>query len=134
MKNTLPLSADITTRDLTSFVLFMLGFIALSCVHSRDLKWFYTFKSIYVFGAMHAVLIWWMVKNGGAKWGNLNATVNGGAALSTTARAWLVLRAFNSGLGAASSLTVNQGDMTRYANKPSAAIWVSYKFDSDNQC
>ena len=123
MKNTLPLSADITTRDLVSFVLFMLGFVALSCVHSRDLKWFYTFKSIYVFGAMHAVLIWWMVKNGGAGWGNLRTSTT--STMATTTRAWLVLRAFNSGLGTASSLTVNQGDMTRYANKPSAVIWVS---------
>lgn len=123
MKNTLPLSADITTRDLVSFILFMVGFFALSCVHSRDLKWFYTFKSIFVFGAMHAVLIWWMVKNGGAGWSNLRTTST--TPLTTTTRAWLVLRAFNSGLGAASSLTVNQGDMTRYANKPSAAIWVS---------
>lgn len=36
---------------------------------------------------------------------------------------WLAAQSFNAGLGAASSLTVNQGDMTRYASKPSAAIW-----------
>lgn len=31
---------------------------------------------------------------------------------------WLVLQAFNAGLGTAASLAVNQGDMARYATRP----------------
>ena len=95
-------------------------FTAISFVHSRDLHWFYVGKSIYVFTCMHAVLIWYLVKAHGVSWTSLA----GETKVTGSAHAWLVLRAFNSGLGAASSLTVNQGDMTRYARKPKDAIWV----------
>jgi nucleobase:cation symporter-1, NCS1 family len=100
----------------------MIVFTAISFVHSRDLHWFYVFKSFFVFAAMHAVLIWYLVKANGVAMTSLA----GSEPLTGSAHAWLVMRAFNSGLGAASSLTVNQGDMTRYARKPSDAIWVSY--------
>lgn len=71
---------------------------------------------------MHAVLIWFLVKAKGVSMTSLA----GSEPLTGSAHIWLVLRAFNSGLGAASSLTVNQGDMTRYAKKPSDALWVCY--------
>ncbi len=99
----------------------MAVFTAISFVHSRDLHWFYVVKSVFVFASMHAVLIWYLVKAHGVSWTNLA----GEKKVTGSAHAWLVLRAFNSGLGAASSLTVNQGDMTRYARKPGDAIWVS---------
>lgn len=102
----------------------MMGFIALSFVHSRDLKYFYWFKSVYVFIVMHGILIWWMVKAHGVSFTTLASSTK----LSRTDHIWLVLRAFNSGLGTASSLTVNQGDMTRYATSGGAAMWVSNTF------
>jgi nucleobase:cation symporter-1, NCS1 family len=37
----------------------------------------------------------------------------------------LVLQAFNAGLGTASSLTVNQGDIARYARKPNDQLWTT---------
>lgn len=101
----------------------MLVFISLSFVHSRDLKPLYYFKSVYVSLAMHAVLIWFAVKNGGLSFSGLGSTTV--TTVSTTQRAWLCLQAFNVGLGTASSLSVNQGDMARYANKPNAQLWVS---------
>jgi NCS1 family nucleobase:cation symporter-1 len=108
-------------RLMTVFV-FMIFFVSISFVHSRDLKWFYIVKSFFVFAAMHAVFIWYMVKSNGASWTNIAAS----KPLDNSTHIWLVLRAFNTGLGAASSLTVNQGDMTRYADKPRSAIWVSH--------
>ena len=99
----------------------MIVFTAVSFVHSRDLHWFYVFKSIFVFAAMHAILIWYLVKARGVSMTKLS----GSAHVTGSAHAWLVMRAFNSGLGAASSLTVNQGDMTRYARKPGDALWTT---------
>lgn len=70
---------------------------------------------------MHAILIWYLVRAQGVSW----TTLANSQPVTGSAHVWLVLRAFNIGLGAASSLAVNQGDMTRYAKKPSDAIWVS---------
>lgn len=112
----------------------MIAFTAISFVHSRDLHWFYVAKSIFVFGAMHAVLIWYLVKAKGVSM----TTLANEEPVRGSAHAWLVMRAFNSGLGAASSLSVNQGDMTRYARKPKDAIWVglfpSYVFSHAMAC
>ncbi|WRT69063.1 uncharacterized protein IL334_006046 [Kwoniella shivajii] len=117
----LPKSASISSPDLLSFFIFMVFFTGISFVHSRDLKWFYIIKSIFVFAAMHAILIWWVVKSHGVTF----AYIAVDKPVSTTAHIWLVLRAFNTGLGTASSLTVNQGDMARYADKPGSAIWTT---------
>ncbi|KAI1365587.1 permease for cytosine/purines, uracil, thiamine, allantoin-domain-containing protein [Xylaria arbuscula] len=121
LPNTLPASAGITTKDFTSFWIFMAVFIAISFVHSRDLRWFYVGKSIFVFVAMHSILIWYLVTAGGVS----ITTLANSDPPTGSAYVWLVLRAFNSGLGNASSLTVNQGDMTRYAKKPSDALWTT---------
>ncbi|WWC60687.1 uncharacterized protein I303_103263 [Kwoniella dejecticola CBS 10117] len=117
----LPKSASISSPDLLSFFIFMFFFIGISFVHSRDLKWFYIGKSIFVFAAMHAILIWWVVKSHGVTF----AYIAVDKPISSTAHIWLVLRAFNTGLGTASSLTVNQGDMARYADKPGSALWTT---------
>jgi NCS1 family nucleobase:cation symporter-1 len=119
--NSLPVDAAITTTQLSGFIIFMLVFISLAFVHSRDLKPLYYIKSVYVSLAMHAVLIWFAVKAGGLSLSDLTAAP---PTMSTTQRAWLCLQAFNVGLGTASSLSVNQGDMARYANKPNAQLWV----------
>ena len=100
---------------------FMFIFTAVSFCHTRDLQMFYHFKAVYCFISMFAMMIWFMVKAGGVSWSTLDTNLD----QSGYTRAWLILRAFNSGVGAASSLTVNQGDMTRYANKPSSAIWTT---------
>ncbi|KAJ3570479.1 hypothetical protein NPX13_g5718 [Xylaria arbuscula] len=121
LPNTLPASAGITTKDFTSFWIFMAVFIAISFVHSRDLRWFYVGKSIFVFVAMHSILIWYLVTAGGVS----ITTLANSDPPTGSAYVWLVLRVFNSGLGNASSLTVNQGDMTRYAKKPSDALWTT---------
>lgn len=70
---------------------------------------------------MHAILIWYLVRAHGVSW----TTLANSKPITGSAHAWLVLRALNVGLGATSSLAVNQGDMTRYAKKPSDAIWLS---------
>lgn len=101
--------------------IFMAIFQGVSFVHSRDLVWLYYTKSVLVMLAMHGVLIWWMVQAGGAKLETLNSS----SQLSQTTHIWLVLQAFNTGLGTASSLSVNQGDMARYARKPGDQLWVS---------
>jgi NCS1 family nucleobase:cation symporter-1 len=62
---------------------------------------------------MHGVLIWWMIKSQGVSF----TTLASSAPLTQDKHIWLVLQAFNAGLGTASSLTVNQGDMARYARK-----------------
>ncbi|KAK4700931.1 nucleobase:cation symporter-1, NCS1 family, partial [Phenoliferia sp. Uapishka_3] len=103
-----------------SVAIFMLVFLSMSVVHARDLKWFYNIKSVLVFIGFHGVLIWWMIKAKGAQFTQFPEK-----AMSTTSKAWLVLQAFNAGLGAASSLTVNQGDMARYATKPGDAMWTT---------
>ena len=47
------------------------------------------------------------------------------AKMSTDTKAWLVLQAFNAGLGTASSVTVNQGDIARYARHPNDQLWTT---------
>ncbi|WVQ83420.1 hypothetical protein IAT38_005561 [Cryptococcus sp. DSM 104549] len=121
LPNMLPASAGITSINLASFFIFMAFFLAISFVHSRDLKWFYYIKSVAVFAAMHGLLAWWMMKSGGVSF----TTLASSKPLTKNAHIWLVLRAFNAGLGAASSLTVNQGDMARYADKPNSQLWTT---------
>lgn len=99
----------------------MFVFICLSFIHSRDLKPLYYIKSIYVSIAMHAVLIWFMVKSGGVSF----TSFGNAEPLSKDRHIWLVLQAFNAGIGTASSLAVNQGDMARYANTPNAQLWTT---------
>ncbi len=135
LPNGLPASADITSQqlagcessycrtELTSVFIFMLFFICLTFIHSRDLKYMYYFKSIFVTFTMHAVLIWWMINNKGVTFTSLARS----EPLEKQTHIWLVLQAFNAGVGTASSLAVNQGDMARYATKPSAQLWVSLR-------
>ncbi|TRM61275.1 permease [Schizophyllum amplum] len=120
LPNALPASAGITSTDMAAFWIFIMVFAGMSFIHSRDLRYFYQVKSVLVFIVMHALLIWWMVKAKG-----VNFTVFPEAHMSTDSRAWLVLQAFNAGLGTASSLTVNQGDMARYATKPNDPLWTT---------
>ncbi|GAA5920620.1 hypothetical protein JCM6882_003881 [Rhodosporidiobolus microsporus] len=120
LPNALPASAAITSTQLASFFIFMLVFQSMSLVHARDLKYFYQAKSVLVFAAMHGILIWWMMKSGGEQFTQFSSKE-----MSHDSWLWLSAQAFNAGLGAASSLTVNQGDMTRYATKPGDAIWTT---------
>ncbi|GAA6000183.1 uncharacterized protein JCM10292_004024 [Rhodotorula paludigena] len=118
LPNALPASASITSTQAASFFMFMLVQQGMTFFHARDLKYFYHVKSITVFITFHGILIWFMVKTGGARISEFVSTP-----MSHDSYLWLAARSFNAGLGAASSLTVNQGDMTRYATKPRDAIW-----------
>ncbi|KAL1716454.1 permease for cytosine/purines, uracil, thiamine, allantoin-domain-containing protein [Schizophyllum commune] len=120
LPNALPASAGITSTDMAAFWIFMLVFGSMSFIHARDLRYFYQVKSILVFIVMHALLIWWMVKARG-----VDFTVFPEAKMSTDTKAWLVLQAFNAGLGTASSVTVNQGDIARYARHPNDQLWTT---------
>ncbi|BGP14767.1 hypothetical protein JCM10213v2_002719 [Rhodosporidiobolus nylandii] len=120
LPNILAADAGITSTNLASFFIFQLVQVSMSVVHARDLKYFYQAKSVLVFIAMHAIMIWWMLKAGGAQFGQFASKE-----MSQTSYLWLAAQSFNAGLGTASSLTVNQGDMTRYADKPSSAIWTT---------
>ncbi|GAA6014119.1 hypothetical protein JCM10207_006102 [Rhodosporidiobolus poonsookiae] len=102
LPNALPASAAITSTQLASFAILMLVFISMSFIHARDLN------------------IWWMKKSGGEQFTQFKTKE-----MSHDSWLWLAARSFNAGLGAASSLTVNQGDMTRYATKPGDAIWTT---------
>lgn len=70
---------------------------------------------------MVGILIWWMVKAHGATFNAWTTPKE----LTGSAKAWLVLQTFNAGVGAASSLTVNQGDMARYATHPNDQLWTT---------
>lgn len=62
-----------------------------------------------------------MINNKGVSFTSLA----GSKPLDKQSHIWLVLQAFNAGVGTASSLSVNQGDMARYATKPNDQLWVS---------
>ncbi|GJN87599.1 hypothetical protein Rhopal_000554-T1 [Rhodotorula paludigena] len=111
-------SERLTSTQAASFFMFMLVQQGMTFFHARDLKYFYHVKSITVFITFHGILIWFMVKTRGARISEFVSTP-----MSHDSYLWLAARSFNAGLGAASSLTVNQGDMTRYATKPRDAIW-----------
>lgn len=81
----------------------------------------YIIKSYFVAAAMLGILIWWMVKAHGA---TFNAWTTP-KALTGSAKAWLVLQTFNAGVGAASSLTVNQGTIGRLSGGFGQALTAS---------
>ncbi|KIY68146.1 hypothetical protein CYLTODRAFT_453845 [Cylindrobasidium torrendii FP15055 ss-10] len=117
VENTLPVSQGITTRQLVSFIIAWFIFQCLTVIHPRDLRVFYVVKSVIVFAAMHGVLIWWMMKNHGASFPQVETS------LTTSETGWLFMSAFNAGFGTISSLTVNQADIARYAKKPDDQFW-----------
>lgn len=67
---------------------------------------------------MHAILIWWMKKNGGATF-----PFEASNQLTSSETGWYFMQAFNSGFGTLSSLTVNQADIARYARNPNDQFW-----------
>ncbi|KAG7442883.1 uncharacterized protein BT62DRAFT_996360 [Guyanagaster necrorhizus] len=118
VKNTLPESSGITTRQLGSFIIAWFVFQCLTFFHPRDLRVFYAVKSVIVFIALHAILIWWMKKNGGATF-----PLEASRRLTSSETGWYFMQAFNSGFGTLSSLTVNQADIARYARNPNDQFW-----------
>ncbi len=66
---------------------------------------------------MHAILIWWMKKNGGATF-----PFEASNQLTSSETGWYFMQAFNSGFGTLSSLTVNQADIARYARNPNDQV------------
>ncbi|KAM0752911.1 hypothetical protein T439DRAFT_354383 [Meredithblackwellia eburnea MCA 4105] len=121
LPNALPKSAGITSTKLASFFIYYAVMVPISFVHSRKLKWWYTIKAWVVLAMMHFMLIWWMVKAH-----PLNLSVWPKKAMTSRDHAWLIVQAINAGIGSASSITVNQGDMARYARKPSDQMWTTF--------
>ncbi|KAL5536558.1 hypothetical protein ACEPAF_380 [Sanghuangporus sanghuang] len=118
LPNHLPESAGISSTDLGAVFIFWFVFQCMTVIHARDMKYFYWAKAILVFICMHGVLIWWMVVANGS----LN-TSYAKKQQSASTQGWLFMQAFNTGLGVGASLTVNQGDIARYATSPRAQFW-----------
>lgn len=118
MKNHLPESAGISSRDLLAFFLFWMMELPLQAVHPTHIRHLFTLESLVCPLACLGVFAWCVNYGGGLSVGSLGETRVHGGALG-----WGMLNGINSCLGVTSALLVNQPDLTRYTKRPSDAGW-----------
>ncbi|KAG8932925.1 hypothetical protein FRC03_000061 [Tulasnella sp. 419] len=114
--NHLPESASITTSVMMCYFLYWLLQLPFLLIPVHKIRYLFWAKSILVPICWIAMMIWALVKTGGANSAIFNqpATIRGSAAV------WAWFGALNSALGNFATLAVNIPDFTRFAKSPRA--------------
>jgi NCS1 family nucleobase:cation symporter-1 len=73
MKNTLPLSAAITTNQLVGFIIYIIIFTPLMLIHPSKLHKFMWLAFWAILATIWGLFIWAMASNGGASLQSLPA-------------------------------------------------------------
>ncbi|KAF1347180.1 permease for cytosine/purines, uracil, thiamine, allantoin-domain-containing protein [Delphinella strobiligena] len=110
--NHLPKSANITTQMMTAYIIYFIIILPFHYIHPRDLRWFFTFKSILCPPAIFGMLAWaCSATNGGLH----TPIFHQGDTVTGSAYAWAFLNGPNAMLGNYGTLAVNINVFTRYA-------------------
>ncbi|KFA46180.1 hypothetical protein S40293_03751 [Stachybotrys chartarum IBT 40293] len=116
LRNTLPESAAITTKQLIGFVCYILVFTPMMFIHPSKLQPFLYCSQILVNITMASLFIWAMASNGGATF--LPPAVD----IDSSTRSFLILRAMSSVAGSWTGACIRQSDWTRMATSRRAVI------------
>jgi NCS1 family nucleobase:cation symporter-1 len=71
MKNTLPLSASITTNQLVGFIIYIIIFTPMMLIHPSKLHKYLWVAFAAVLATIVGLFIWALAANGGASLGSL---------------------------------------------------------------
>ncbi|KAJ7574880.1 cytosine-purine permease [Mycena floridula] len=116
LHNSLPLSANITSRQLISLFIFWIIQTPLSLIPISKIKWLFAFKAVLVPPTFIAIAIWGIVmSHGGGDIVQKKSMVTGNFG-------WAIVTGLNIITGFYSTLSVNVPDFSRYAKRP-ASTW-----------
>ncbi|KAF2798154.1 NCS1 nucleoside transporter [Melanomma pulvis-pyrius CBS 109.77] len=115
--NTLPLSADVTSKQLLCFFLVWLLELPFCFVHPRKIHYLFTVKGLIMPFATFGFFGWCMAHGTGLKTIDHQSAAGQKAAAATTT-GWAVMNGINVVMGTLSPMLVNQPDLARYCKKP----------------
>lgn len=121
LKNTLPDSVHMTTRDLIGFVCFQIISIPLLFIRPERFNKAMIAATVVTFFAMLGMTVWAVHINGGN--GPLMHTSN---AMSSSTRGWAWVYGICSWYGSLSSGVANQSDFTRFSQRPWDSFWGTW--------
>ncbi|PSN69372.1 NCS1 nucleoside transporter [Corynespora cassiicola Philippines] len=121
--NTLPASADITSKQLLCFFLVWLLELPLCFVHPRRIHYLFTVKGLIMPIATFGLFGWCMANGTGLSTIN-QQNAAGREAAATTTTGWAIMDGINVVMGTLSPMIVNQPDLARYCKKPRDAGWI----------
>ncbi|KAH4059738.1 hypothetical protein HBI23_032820 [Parastagonospora nodorum] len=110
--NTLPVSANVNSKQLLTFFMAWLLEFPFMFIHPRHSHYIYTVKGFTMPVAAFAVFGWCMANGGG-----LNA-MNLASKTVSTPLGWRIMAGVNTIFGSLSPMLVNQPDLARYCKKP----------------
>ncbi|KAN0065820.1 uracil permease [Thecaphora frezii] len=118
IRNGLPASAGVTTRDFVSFFLFSLISLPLVYLKPQNVRWFFNVKSIVVPIAAIAFFAWSIADAHG-----LGPIVKQPAKVHGTEFSWTFLSTLMSCISNMSTLVLNIPDMSRMAKSTRSVTW-----------
>ncbi|RVX69334.1 hypothetical protein B0A52_06929 [Exophiala mesophila] len=107
-----------TVNYLISFILFWLGSLPFIWFPVHKIRHLFTVKSIVAPIGGIALFVWSIVRAGG-----VGPIVRQGSTASGSDLAWGIIAGIMSAVSNFATLIVNAPDFTRFASKPSAALW-----------
>ncbi|KAF3194508.1 hypothetical protein TWF225_007041 [Orbilia oligospora] len=113
-----PEGSLLNTRDFVSFFLFWFCSLPAIWFPVHQIRHLFTVKSYVVPVAGIAFLVWSLVRAGG-----IGKIVHQPAKASGSALAWGVIQGIMSSIANFATLIVNDPDFSRFAKKPSDALW-----------
>ncbi|KAK9236439.1 permease for cytosine/purines, uracil, thiamine, allantoin-domain-containing protein [Lipomyces kononenkoae] len=115
VKNQLPLSANITTQFMISYIIYFITCLPFHYVGVHRVKWLFLLKSITTPIVAFAIM-GWTIKQAGL---GQTSLFTQGNTVSGSRLAWAFMSALNSNIGGGTTLMVNAPDYSRYARKRS---------------
>lgn len=119
LRNTMPASAGITTKDFVSFFLFWLLSLPALWFPIHKIRHLFTVKAYYSPIAAIAFFAWAISRARG-----LGPIVHQPNTVHGSVLAWTVVKSIMSCLGNFATLIVNDPDFSRFARKPKDALWA----------
>ncbi|KAL2426052.1 putative permease C29B12.14c [Exophiala dermatitidis] len=107
-----------TVNYLISFILFWLGSLPFLWFPVHQIRHLFTVKAIVAPAGGIALFIWCLVRAGGA-----GPIVRQPSTATGSALTWAVITGIMSAISNFATLIVNDPDFTRFASRPSAALW-----------
>ncbi|KAH9894668.1 amidase signature domain-containing protein [Xylariomycetidae sp. FL2044] len=115
--NSLPASADVTSKQLLGFFLVWLAEFPFMFIHPSKIQLLFTVKGFMMPVATFGLFGWCMAYGAGI--GSLDlANERGAEAAKKTPLGWAIMSGINVILGTLSPMLVNQPDLARYCRKP----------------
>ncbi|KAF1998712.1 NCS1 nucleoside transporter [Amniculicola lignicola CBS 123094] len=122
-ENQLPLSADVTSKQLLCFFLVWMMEVPLCFVHPSRIHYLFSIKGIIMPFATFGFFGWCMANGTGLS--TIDAQSAAGAKVAAvTTTGWAIMNGINVIMGTLSPMLVNQPDLARYCMKSRDAGWL----------